>query len=95
MSPNTISVEKVTADYTQADLSQAQVAMLDYVVKLTRDPSAIRAGDVDQLRRSKFSDRAIHDIAAITAYYNFVNRIATGLGVELEAASKQIGTQRD
>jgi alkylhydroperoxidase family enzyme len=32
-----------------------------------------------------FDDRAIHDICAITAYYAFVNRIADGLGVELES----------
>jgi alkylhydroperoxidase family enzyme len=36
------------------------------------------------LRSAGFSDRAIHDVAAITAYFNFVNRVALGLGVELE-----------
>ncbi len=29
-------------------------------------------------------DRAIHDACAIVAYFAFVNRIADGLGVELE-----------
>ena len=58
--------------------------MLDYATKLTRAPSSILAGDVDTLRAAGFGDRAIHDICAITAYYAFVNRIADGLGVELE-----------
>ena len=58
--------------------------MLDYAVKLTRTPSAITAADVDALRTVAFDDRAIHDICAITAYFAFVNRIADGLGVELE-----------
>ena len=58
--------------------------MLDYAVKLTRTPSAITAADVDALRRVAFDDRAIHDLCAITAYFAFVNRIADGLGVELE-----------
>ena len=58
--------------------------MLDYAVKLTCAPAAITAGDIERLRAKGFDDRAIHDICAITAYYAFVNRIADGLGVELE-----------
>lgn len=40
--------------------------------------------DIDDLRVVGFSDAAIHDAAAIVAYFNFVNRLALGLGVELE-----------
>lgn len=58
--------------------------MLDYAVKLTKTPSEIVRRDVEGLREVGFDDRAIHDICAITAYYAFVNRIADGLGVELE-----------
>ena len=58
--------------------------MLDYAVKLTRRPGEMTAADVGALRDTGFDDRAIHDICAITAYYAFVNRIADGLGVELE-----------
>ena len=58
--------------------------MLDYAVKLTRQPQEITAADVQSLREAGFEDRAIHDICAITAYFGFVNRIADGLGVELE-----------
>jgi len=59
--------------------------MLDYVIKLTQRPNEVIAEDVESLRRQGFDDRAIHDICAITAYFAFVNRIADGLGVELEA----------
>ena len=41
-------------------------------------------GDIDRLRGAGFDDRGIHDICAVTAYFAFVNRIADGLGVELE-----------
>ena len=58
--------------------------MLDYAVKLTSQPKDITMADVDVLREAGLGDRAIHDICAITAYYGFVNRIADGLGVELE-----------
>ena len=63
--------------------------MLDYAVKLTRTPSAITAADIERLFAEGFDDRAIHDICVITAYYAFVNRIADGLGVELESHLSQ------
>ena len=58
--------------------------MLDYAVKLTRTPGAMERGDVEQLRTVGFSDADILHIAEVTAYYAYVNRIADGLGVELE-----------
>jgi len=62
-------------------------AMLDYALKLTRTPGAMEISDVQSLRDHGFEDRAIHDICVVTAYFAFVNRIADGLGVELENAT--------
>lgn len=62
----------------------ADRAMLIYARKLTLAPASIGAQDIEQLRSNGFDDRAIHDICAVTAYFAFVNRIADGLGVELE-----------
>ena len=50
--------------------------------------------DISFLRTQGFDDRAIHDICAITAYYAFVNRIADGLGVELESHDSSAITKR-
>jgi uncharacterized peroxidase-related enzyme len=58
--------------------------MLNYAVKLTREPQAMLAADVEMLRSAGFDDTAILDIAQVTAYFAFVNRLADGLGVELE-----------
>lgn len=58
--------------------------MLDYAVRLTRDPGAMTASDAEALRDAGFDDRAILDICQIVSYYNYVNRLADGLGVELE-----------
>lgn len=58
--------------------------MLIYATKLTHTPSKMTSNDVEQLRVVGFSDRAILDIAEVTAYYAYANRIADGLGVELE-----------
>jgi uncharacterized peroxidase-related enzyme len=72
------------ADYRQADISPADRAMLDYAVKLTLQPSSVTSSEVETLHTVGFSDAAILDICQITAYYAFVNRLADGLGVELE-----------
>jgi uncharacterized peroxidase-related enzyme len=74
----------VAADYRSAGLEAPDRALLDYAVKLTREPSTMTADDVTALRRHGYGDRAIHDLCAITAYFAFVNRIADGLGVETE-----------
>ena len=74
----------LASDYRKADINAADLAMLDYAVKLTRTPGDMYEADVSSLRAQGFDDRGIHDICAITAYYAFVNRIADGLGVELE-----------
>ena len=75
----------LASDYRKADLQTADLAMLDYAVKLTHAPGDMIEADVSSLRAQGFDDRAIHDMCAITAYYAFVNRIADGLGVELES----------
>ena len=72
------------SDYTLADISSKQMAMLNYSAKLTERPADVFARDIDLLREVGFKDRAILDINQIVAYYAYVNRIADGLGVELE-----------
>jgi len=71
-------------DYREAELSGADRAMLDYAVRLTRTPGRMAEADVEALREQGFEDRAILDICQVTAYYNYVNRLADGAGVELE-----------
>lgn len=58
--------------------------MLDYVAKLTREPAAMERSDVEHLRRAGFGDAAILDINQVAGYYAFVNRLADGLGIEIE-----------
>jgi len=53
--------------------------------KLTSAPSAMTESDLDELRAVGLSDRDILDLTLIVGYFNFVNRIATGLGVAFSA----------
>jgi uncharacterized peroxidase-related enzyme len=70
-------------------LSEGDAEMIRYALRLTRAPSAIEETHIHRLRSVGFDDRAILDICQVTAYYNYVNRLADGLGVELEAFWKE------
>ena len=68
-------------DYTQAKLSEADRAMIDYVAKLTKDATQVRRDDLDRLRELGFDDRAILQINLIASWFSYINRVADGLGV--------------
>jgi uncharacterized peroxidase-related enzyme len=84
--------EAIKRDYSSAGISETDRTMLDYVVKLTREPWNVESTDVDQLRSVGFDERGILDICQVAAYYAFVNRLADGLGVELEDYWRESGT---
>jgi uncharacterized peroxidase-related enzyme len=67
-------------------LSEREQALLLYADRLTLQPASVSADDIARLRAVGLDDRAIHDACAIVSYFAFVNRIADGLGVELEDA---------
>jgi uncharacterized peroxidase-related enzyme len=77
-------VAQLKVDWRQASLSVENAGILTYAVKLTRTPWDMVEQDVISLRELGFSDPAILDINQVTGYYAYVNRLADGLGVELE-----------
>lgn len=77
-------LDALEKDPATAPRNERQRALVTYAVQLTRTPHSITGQNIDALRQAGLSDAAIHDAAAITAYFNFVNRMANGLGVELE-----------
>ena len=68
-------------DYRQAELSPPDRAMLDYVAQITRDATKITVQDITKLRDVGFDDRAILQINLIASWFNYINRVADGLGV--------------
>ena len=65
-------------------LGPAERAMLRYALKLTRTPREVTAADVEALRSAGLDDPHIFEVALVTAYFNYTNRVAEGLGVEPE-----------
>ncbi len=71
-------------DYRTAGLSVAETAICDYAVKLTIHPGDVTVDDVQTLRDAGFQDQQITIAAQVIGYFNYINRIANGLGVESE-----------
>lgn len=77
-------VARLKSDWQSAPLTAADRAMLTYAIKLTLEPWHMVETDVSALRGAGFTDADILDINQVTSYYAYVNRLADGLGVELE-----------
>ena len=63
--------------------------MLDFAVKLTREPTEMQESDVQRLRDLGLTDEEILSVVGITCLFNFMNRLADGLGVDIDADRQQ------
>ncbi|MGB7338893.1 MAG: hypothetical protein WBC91_08385 [Phototrophicaceae bacterium] len=70
------------------------IALCEYAEKLTLKPTEMSEADIDALRLVGLSDRAIHDATQVISYFNYINRIADGLGVIPETFIRNWGGQR-
>ncbi len=68
--------EMLAFNYRVAELPARQRTMLDFAVQLTAAPHLIGQGDRDALSAQGFSDADIFDIAEVTAFFNYTNRVA-------------------
>ena len=76
--------EAIKQDWRTADLSDREKIMLEYVEKLTRDPASVWRDDIENLRAAGFDDTAILQVNLIASWFNYINRVADGLGVGRE-----------
>ena len=65
-------------------LSEREKAVVKYSIKITKTPSKMTKDDIESLRRVGLTDEAILNVVLVNGYFAFVNRMADGLGVELE-----------
>lgn len=81
-------VRAIQNDYLGAGLPPREVAILDYALKLTKNPSGVSRGDLDILRGHGLTDEQVVDAVHCIGYFNFINRVLDGLGVEPEASMR-------
>ncbi len=77
-------VHAIAGDWRTAGLGPADAALCAYAEKLTLHQHDVGPGDLEALREHGFDDAAIHDATQVIAYFNYITRVADGLGVEPE-----------
>ncbi len=58
--------------------------MLKFAEQVTRMAHQTAEEDIVRLRSHDFGDEAILSIVQITGFFNYINRVADALGVEVE-----------
>ncbi|MEM7802976.1 MAG: hypothetical protein AAF633_27550 [Chloroflexota bacterium] len=61
------------------------MALCEFAEALTQRPQLMTKDDIGRLRAHNFDDRAIHDATQVISYFNYINRVADALDVDLEA----------
>lgn len=79
-----LAMKKLVKEYLTKHETPRNKALLAYAAKLTLTPKDITKDDIKDLKDAGLSDAEILRANLIASYFNFSNRIALGLGVELE-----------
>ncbi|HIG86541.1 MAG TPA: hypothetical protein EYQ25_05825 [Planctomycetes bacterium] len=78
------TAERVLEEWRGANLDAVDTALCIYAEKLTHSPAAMTAADIQGLRDQGLSDEAVHSAIQTISYFNYINRVADAVHVELE-----------
>ena len=71
-------------DWGAAPLTDRERALVDYALALNDAPASMQRAHLAPLRAAGLTDAAILHLNQVVGYFAFANRLANGLGVELE-----------
>ena len=77
-------VDRNAIDWETSGLDGPSLALVRFAEKLTRNPAEVGEEDVRALRDSGFDDAGISSCVQVVSYFNYINRIAEGLGIDHE-----------
>tara|TARA_R110001592_G_scaffold65325_2_gene200555 strand:- start:657 stop:1220 length:564 start_codon:yes stop_codon:yes gene_type:complete len=78
-------VQALWNNYETVELKEVDLLLCRYAAALTKAPSKVNEAEhITPLKEAGMAERAILDAALVIAYFNFVNRLVLGLGVQLE-----------
>ncbi len=83
--PQPSSPKHAAHDYRHADLSRRRErALCDFAVKRTHLAAEVGQADIDALRAEGLDDAAVSDAIQVVLYFDYVARVADGVGIEGE-----------
>jgi uncharacterized peroxidase-related enzyme len=87
-------VQALLQDPLRAPVGEKMRPVLEYARKLTHDAASVTRADAEAVRAAGWDDTALYHTVAVTALFNFMNRLVEGLGIELETAYVTTASQR-
>tara|TARA_B100001250_G_scaffold413173_1_gene446444 strand:- start:1875 stop:2099 length:225 start_codon:yes stop_codon:yes gene_type:complete len=66
-----------------------------FAEKLTITPNKINKNDIDSLKTFEFNEIEISEIVQVISYFNYINRVADGLGLEPEEFINKLGYKKN
>lgn len=78
-------LDALASDWRTAELAPVDAALCRYAEKLTLRPAEMQERDIEALRAHGLDDVAIHDAIQVVSYFNYINRVADAVHVDLEA----------
>lgn len=79
---NSEVINNFIKDFRSVDVKPEVKILLDYAFQLTISPNSISQESIKNIKSYGWTDEDILLVNLIVSYFNFVNRIALGLGVE-------------
>ena len=77
-------VDEVADNWRESSLSEKQKAICFLAEKLTLSPGKIDVNDINEVKKFGYTDKEISEIVQIISFFNYINRVADGLGLEPE-----------
>lgn len=87
-------VRQVTIDHRRAGLPEADVALLDFALRMTQHPTWVCREDVEGLRKYGLNDEPILEAVLVAALTDFLCALSAGLGVAPDFRPKRIVSAR-
>jgi len=88
------AIDGALNDIDVAQLPEKMRPVLHYARKLTLRPDGVTEADADAILAAGWDERALYDVVAVTALFNFMNRLVEGLGIELDPAYVDPASER-
>jgi uncharacterized peroxidase-related enzyme len=80
------TVDAVLADWRSAPLNQRERVTLGFLEKLTLEPDAVTADDIESLRQAGLNDTAIKEAITVCFLFCLINRLADAFEFEVPDA---------
>ncbi len=88
------AIDSAIDDLDVAAISERMKPILRYAKRLTQQANSVEQADADAIFEAGWDETALYHTVAVTALFNFMNRLVEGTGIELNPAYVKPASER-